>query len=143
MPEARFRNLVCRRLGLLGALVILVGCGGNPATVSGVVTLDGQPLERGTVGFTPESGGMKAVGAILSDGSYELKTNRELGLQPGAYRATVVALEPGESDPQGGPPRPGKSLVPERYGSTTTSDLRFSVEKGSNQINLELTSKAS
>ena len=42
-------------------LAALAGCGGKPATVSGVVTLDGKPLERGSVGFTPVAGGMRAA----------------------------------------------------------------------------------
>ena len=141
MCRRQFCTGIYVKLGLLGTIVAVVGCGGNPATVSGVVTIDGQPLNRGSVGFTPVSGGMKAVGAIQSDGSYELKTNREVGLQIGEYMTTVVALEPGKPDPQGGPPVPGKRLTPKHYGSTKTSELRFNVEKGGNEINLELSSE--
>lgn len=40
-------------LCVIGTL-LLVGCGGKPASVSGTVTLDGKPLERGVVGFACE-----------------------------------------------------------------------------------------
>jgi hypothetical protein len=36
---------------------------------------------------------------------------------------------------------PGKYLAPKRYGKTQTSGLRFSVKKGSNSINIELSSE--
>ena len=36
---------------------------------------------------------------------------------------------------------PGKRITPRRYGNVETSKLRFQVEKGSNEINLELTSE--
>lgn len=131
----------CVRLCLWIVFVTLVGCGGNPATVTGVVMMDGRPLNTGTVGFNPVSGGMKAVGIIQSDGSYELKTNRETGLQVGEYQTTVIALEPGEEVVHGGPPRPGKNITPKRYGSTSTSGLKFTVKQGSNVIDIELSSE--
>ena len=126
---------------LLSTLVTLLGCGGNPATVTGIVTIDGEPLERGKVGFTPLSGGLKAIGKIESNGNYELSTNRESGLQVGEYLATVISTEPGVMDPDGGPPMPGKSLIPKRYGRVRTSDLSFSVKGGSNTIDIALSSE--
>ena len=45
------------------------------APVSGVVTLDGQPLEMGSVTFVPQDGSRRpATGRIQSDGSYRLGT---------------------------------------------------------------------
>ena len=114
------------------------GCGGRPAAVTGTVTVDGQPLDQGTVGFTPTGGGMRAVGLIQSDGTYELKTNRDRGLEIGEYAVTVTAREAVKTD--GGPPMPGKFLAPKRYGSTRTSGLVQQVEGGSNVIDLNLES---
>ena len=140
MPRRPRRMLACVRLCLLIILAPVVGCGGNPATVTGVVSLDGQPLNTGTVGFSPVSGGMKAVGIIQSDGRYELTTNREAGVQVGEFKVVVIALEPGEVAAHGGPPRPGKNITPKRYGSASTSGLKFNVEKGGNVIDIELSS---
>lgn len=141
MPHRRQFKGACGWSCFLSLLITVAGCGGNPATVSGVVTMDGQPLQRGKVGFTPTSGGLQAMGQIDSDGSYELSTNLKPGLQVGEYQATVISTEPGIADPNGGPPMPGKSLIPRRYARTSTSDLNFTVERGSNVIDIELSSE--
>jgi hypothetical protein len=134
-------GLTFANLAVMLSLFVLVGCGGKPASVSGVVTLDGNPLERGMVGFAPTSGGMRAAGFILIDGSYTLRTNRESGLDTGEYLVTVVSREPSEEDPQGGPPMPGPYITPKHYAVSSTSGLQFNVEKGSNTIDLELSSE--
>jgi hypothetical protein len=129
-----------RSLLLLGmATALAVGCGGKPASVSGVVTLDGKPLERGIVGFTPVAGGMRAAGVIESDGGYSLSTNRDAGLETGEYLVTVVAREPGARTDQG-PPIPGPYITPQRYAVEATSGLRFEVASGRNTIDIALTS---
>lgn len=125
----------------LFALVFVaqVGCGGKPASVSGTVTVDGTPLTQGSVVFAPSSGGMRASGIIQADGSYEIKTNRDAGLEVGEYDVSVVAREVVETGP-GSPPIPGKYLAPKRYGNVKTSGLHYSVEKGNNTIDIELSS---
>lgn len=135
------QNFTLSAMLCLSALVLCaLGCGGKPARVHGVVTLDGQPVTRGTVGFSPVGGGQKAVGVIDGNGNYDLRTNRESGLEVGEYAVTVSSRERGEVDENGGPPMPGKFLVPRRYSFSNTSGLRFEVQKGSNTINLELIS---
>jgi hypothetical protein len=120
-------------------LVAFAGCGGKPATVSGVVTLDGKPLERGSVGFTPISGGMRAAGVIDGEGRYTLSTNRDMGLEIGEYAVTVVSREPGPENAQG-PPMPGPYITPQHYAVESTSGLKFNVAGGSNTIDIALTS---
>ncbi|WP_146447795.1 hypothetical protein [Bythopirellula polymerisocia] len=132
------------RISVLGwglSLLFLVGCGGKPASVSGIVTMDGKPLDKGMVGFAPVSGGMRAAGKIQSDGSYTLSTNRDSGLETGDYKATVVSREPGVEPPQGGPPMPGPYITPRKYAIDSTSGLQFNVEKGNNTIDIELSSE--
>lgn len=120
------------------------GCGGAyDSTVSGAVTLDGKTVNRGTVAFHPTAGGPAAYARVSEDGSYYVRTGREEGLPAGEYIATIVANEPpAESHSKlGGPPPPGKSITPRWYRSMKTSGLRFKVEPGSNEFNLELTSQ--
>lgn len=122
---------------LLGASV---GCSKYDASVSGRVTLDGEPLSRGTVAFVPVEDGPPAYGRIDASSNYIVRTGREEGLPSGDYRVTVVANEPPpvEND-RGGPPPAGKPITPPWYRSHETSGLEFSVERGSNEIDLRLT----
>ena len=125
--------------------VAWIGCGGPyDSYASGVATLDGSPLPRGTVSYNPAQPGPVSYGVIRSDGSYLIKTGREEGLPSGEYTVTVVAKEesiPDESN-RGLPPRPGKTITPPWYSSNKNSPLKFTVQSGSNDINLELTSEA-
>jgi len=123
--------------------VTTIGCGGPyNADVSGAVTLDGNAVPRGTISFIPVGTGSSAYGRIDSSGNYVLRTGREEGLPAGEYAVSVVANElPDMSKvPEGTPPPPGKPITPAWYRSQETSGLKFTVESGSNTINLNLTS---
>jgi hypothetical protein len=128
----------------LSALIGVVGCGGPyDASVSGVVTLDGNVVPRGTVAFQPVAGGPPAYGPIADDGSYTIRTGREEGLPSGEYAVTVTAneLPTVQQTASGGPPPPGKAITPPWYRSKETSGLRFTVESGANGFDLELKSQ--
>jgi hypothetical protein len=121
-----------------------IGCGGvYDASVSGVVSLDGSPLPRGTVSYNPTQPGPASYGLIGSDGTYEVNTGREEGLPSGEYTVTVVAKEETViEDPNSSlPPKPGKTITPPWYRSKKTSPLKMTVESGTNQIDIELTSE--
>jgi hypothetical protein len=126
----------------VAALIALTsGCGGTyDSSVHGIVKLDGNPVPRGTVTFSPSGGsGSTAYGLIQSDGAYELRTGREEGLPPGQYSVTVAANEaPTATGRDGGPPPTGKPITPEWYRSPSTSGLSFAVNSGNNEINLDL-----
>ncbi|HMP05657.1 MAG TPA: carboxypeptidase-like regulatory domain-containing protein [Lacipirellulaceae bacterium] len=126
----------------VAALSASLGCGGAfDASVSGVVSLDGAPVPRGTVSFAPIDSGPTAYGLIGSDGRYVLHTGREEGLPPGEYRVSVVATEVSPPrGPQGGPPPLGKMLTPLWYRDIATSGLSFTVNRGKNQIDIQLNS---
>ena len=133
------------RFQLLGimSLSVALGCSGSnyQAEVSGTVTLDGKPIGPGVVIFAPAGGETNpARGAIQPNGSYFLKTSRDVGLPPGKYQVSLQIVElptnlaPGERDMS-----PTKSLIPEKYTDTTTSGLEFEVTPGKNRVNIELT----
>lgn len=121
----------------------LVGCGNSDfAAVTGVVTLNGTPLDGGSILFSPETSGPLAFGTIASDGTYEMQSAGGVkGLRPGKYIATVTH--------RSGRPSPGMTLaqiqalekVPIRYTTPETSDLHTEALPGENKIDLELTSK--
>ena len=139
-------GMMQNRFQLLGVLSLSValGCSGNnyPAEVSGTVTLDGKPIGPGVVIFAPVGGKTNpARGAIQPNGSYFLKTSRDVGLPPGKYQVSLQIVElpahlvPGERDMS-----PTKSLIPDKYTDTTTSGLEYDVAPGSNTIILRMTS---
>jgi hypothetical protein len=141
-PSISIRRELLWMMGLLVATA--TGCGGAyDATVSGMVTLDGKSVNRGTVAFHPTAGGPAAYARVSDDGSYYVRTGREEGLPAGEYVATIVANEPpAESHTKlGGPPPPGKPITPPWYRTTKTSGLQFKVEPGDNEFNLELKSQ--
>jgi hypothetical protein len=121
--------------GVALAVVTLAvaGCdeGGRSSMVpvDGVVLLDGQPLQGGTVTFQPAVG-QAAIGEIGNDGRFKLSTHaRHDGVAPGTYRVSVTANEPlpaEESSPDALP----SSLVPLRYTRVGTSGIEFTFFHG-------------
>lgn len=142
--DNRSRFCCSYRTTLFAAILMLAGCGGvYDASVRGVVLLDGNAIETGTVSFLPTAGGPPAYGRIGAAGEYLLSTGRESGLPPGEYGVTVVANEPPTTrdTADGGPPAPGKPITPEWYRSADTSGLKFTVKPGSNNFTIELSSE--
>jgi hypothetical protein len=125
------------------ALLTLIGCGGPfDSSVTGIVTLDGNVVPRGTVSFQPKAGGPAAYARIAEDGSYVVRTGREDGLPSGEYYVTVSANEAPTvmQTAEGGPPPPGKPITPLWYRTRNSSGLSYVVEPGSNEIDLKLNS---
>lgn len=81
--------LALRFLIVFGVLSFLLplaaGCGGGKGSVSGTVTLDGQPLPVGNITFLP-SNGPGATGPI-EDGKYSVK-----GVPTGQVTVTVETI---------------------------------------------------
>jgi hypothetical protein len=129
---------------LLASLLAAAGCGGSgmESEVSGTVTLDGQPVGPGAVVFAPLDGQSNpADGAIQMDGSYFLKTSREVGLKPGDYKVSVSVFDQPEVKPGERSMTPAKLVTPPNYADTETSGLQYTVEPGKNTIDIELSSK--
>lgn len=162
--------MIVRTLAAAFALVGLAGCGGadvdRPDTyaVTGVVTLDGTPVEGATVTFNPESReGTPAFGKTAADGTYQLTTFEAAdGAIPGNYVVTATKYAANETSsstgttedggeaegyvPPGSPgykePAPPKNELPQRYAAMHTSDVKVVVnENDENVSDLVLTSK--
>jgi hypothetical protein len=61
---------------LILAMILLGGCGSKPtipgAHLAGTVTVDGQPLQKGAITFTPYGNARgRATGAHIVDGRYD------------------------------------------------------------------------
>lgn len=131
---------ILRLMATASVAAAVAGCGGNPATVEGILTLDGTALPNATVAFYPELPGAVAYGVSNAEGRYRLKSGatRE-GLQPGCYQVTVFAIPLLEGKDQ---PNAGPLLTPEVYASPSTTPLRLEVLPGRNDLPLPLSSSA-
>ncbi len=133
---------------LVGAIAVIVsiGCGGagtGTASLSGSVTLDGEPLAEGTIQLRP-TGGAAGVGGTsdITNGSYSIPVGS--GLDPGAHSVVIMAMRPATpeemakqaqdinmDEPEAGeeeeedavtpePPSPMTQYLPAKYNSQTT-----------------------
>ena len=137
--------------------LLIASCGGEPIfakryPVSGKVTYNGQPLEKGSISFVPEKGA-SATGSI-EHGDYALSTEgNNDGALPGKYKVTIMAKEDPtevakakfmkESKGKGSDtvviPRQfmaaamseAKSLIPVGYGDIRTTTLSAEVKEQS------------
>lgn len=136
-----WRLAVVGLVGLWGAT--LAGCGGEDVgskqAVSGEVKLKGEPLDKGSIQFSPKGGaGSTMSGAEIKAGKYSIP--REAGLDPGTYEVRVSSPEgdgapppemPGEATP------PVADRIPAEYNVTTK--LEFTVEAGKDNVyNVEI-----
>ncbi len=154
---------------LLGvpALLVLASCGGSDDglgkryPVSGQVTYNGKPLEKGEISFIPEDA-KKNAGASgrIENGTYSLSTGGEGdGAQVGSYKVTITAKEDYMAKAKAAfekeakqqressfiPPQfvakaeaEAKSLIPAGYGDARTTTLKGEVKAQSNAIDFKL-----
>lgn len=121
---------------LLSLLIAAGGCGSGPAeelpplaTVTGTVTLDGEPLAGANVMFTPQAGGALSSGTTDDQGRYELRYGAaETGAAIGRHKVRISKHGTGSDT---------TDAVPEKYNAATT--LEREVTEGANQLDFELT----
>jgi hypothetical protein len=151
----------------LPVVAAILGCGDSSGLakrypVSGTVTYQGKPLERGTISFVPADGKGRAAGGTITEGRYSLTTqDPDDGAIPGKYKVGILAKE---ADPSKvdlkikKPPGKGavteaekkamaivfpqkvaaraaaaaKNLIPTKYNSPETSGLTVEVKEQSN-----------
>jgi hypothetical protein len=149
-------SLAVRRLAYLPVTLAgfgLAGCAGATddlprKAISGRVTLDGQPLARGSIAFDPADQGQQhpvSVGAAIEGGSFAIPA--ATGPTPGKYRVAILApdaaAEAALPESPGAPPKRSQAKVgaiPDRYNarSTLSADV---TPGGPNSFTYELTSK--
>ena len=166
--------LARRRMAILSVcgVITLTSCGtddrfGKLYSVSGAVTYNGQPLEKGEISFVPEDS-TKGIGAtgVIENGSYTLSTGgNNDGARAGKYKVTVTAREDASAkakeafqkaksgnsktsateDPGYIPKQfvtkaqsEAKSLIPAGYGDIRTTTLTAEVKEQTNTIDFKL-----
>jgi hypothetical protein len=144
-PGSRRRS----RLGPAGMILFLMvagGCGSSDGldrqAISGIVTLDGEPLSDGAIHLEPETNqSSTAVGAAIRRGAFAIA--RDQGPIPGSYRVRIYASSGVQPPPAKGQTehtrRPMVERLPDIYNVRT--ELRADVTaRGSNRFPFELLS---
>lgn len=120
-------------------LIVQAGCSEQGCQVTGIVTLDGQPLSDASVEFIPTSNsGRIANGRTESDGKFQLTTSKSVsGVFPGQYKVKITtSITTGTSDAD---LKTTRETVPPKYNRKT--ELNRTVEDGPNQLDFELLTK--
>ena len=131
------------RLALLVIVIAAAGCG--PASdrlpISGQITLDGGPLDSGSIHFTSKGGEkLLATGATVQNGEFHIP--QEKGLPPGTYFVEISS--PDTSAPlvayQGEPGQPRlPPTAPERIPAEYNADRTIEVTAdGDNRFTFDI-----
>lgn len=139
MPTRTF----CSWLACAFLVVAAAGCSGGDGptlgAVRGKVTLDGNPVEKAIVTFTPESGS-PSYGGTNANGEYSMMfTANKDGAAVGKHNVTIEAANPATGDD--GKPVPDQKItkVPKKYAKPGT--LTADVKAGPNTLDFALESK--
>jgi len=137
--------IVCVAAPILG--LVLAGCGKgelSTAKVTGKVTYKNKPVINASVIFQPK-GGKSASGTTNDEGVFVLTTTTDGdGAVAGEHTVTIIAINPDggagmgidqneeimEKESSGETNIKKSTKIPEKYGSATTSGLKFTVKAG-------------
>ena len=125
--------------GICALAVCLSGCGESRqlSEVSGIVTLDGKPLELVQVEFWP-SNGPRSIGKTDAEGKFflEVDDRTQKGAVPGKHKVALRDTWPSKDDyiSDGGDwvdmSKGKKSRIDSKYYDPPTSPLSVDVESG-------------
>jgi hypothetical protein len=126
-------------LFVVGLLSIVSGCSNaNRGTVSGSVTIDGQPVKSGSIGFFPIDEKSPTSGATIADGQYTATV--PLGPAKVQIRVAKVVGQKKLYNTADSPVQPiMREVLPRKYNDDT--ELQLDVQPGSNSKDFELSSK--
>lgn len=124
-------------LSIIGLALAMAGCGQrgvqipNRVSVTGRVTVDGKPLEYGTVQFVPQSSeGHSAMGRV-QNGRFTMESAESFpGVVKGPYKVSIVSPKPvRDADKPRVMMDPDlvESNIPKRYGNLEKSGLAVDV----------------
>jgi hypothetical protein len=131
------------RLFVLWAAVALTAVGGCTAkkpVLSGLVTLDGQPLDNGSITFIPEAGDGQTAGATIGpDGRYRVEVS-PTKMKVAIRSAKVVGKRKMYDTPESPLVEIFDDLLPARYSDMNKTELTVTVVPGENEKDFALTS---
>jgi hypothetical protein len=120
-------------------LATLAGCGGK-ASVTGTVSLDGEPVANGAIAFIKSEGEpVREGGAVITNGSFRTE------IPPGKYKLELTGSKvTGTRTQTGFDGKPETiqttgELFPARYNTNT--ELQEEIRAGGKPLKLDLKSK--
>jgi len=125
-------------LVLLVSLPLLTGCGPSDGmiTISGSVTLDGEPVEDGSISLMPINGGSMG-GGLIENGHYTAKSSPgEMAVQIHAHKM-VKKQNPTREEVERGLTEDSVSIIPPTYNRQ--SKLRITVAPDQKNFEFNLT----
>lgn len=128
-------------LPAIGLSLVLVGCGESmeTVTVKGRVTVDGEPVPKGSITFMSKDGSVAAGGGTITDGIYEAQT------PPGDKWVMVLATKVVRQEPMyaGQPDSPMQDVTEQItspvYNAAHQTPLEANVDGPKEDLNFELT----
>ncbi len=136
--------IVARLLAASLLMTLLIGCGGGEqgaptVKVSGKVTFDGAPLEKGTITFEPSNDKGGPSSAAIQSGAY----TADVELGPKRVRFSAVKVLGKKKVYEGSADSPEEDiteqLIPDKYNAA--SNESYTVKAAASDANFDLKSK--
>ena len=124
----------------LSVFCFSTGCGpeSKVAQISGNVSVDGQPVKKGSIAFVPSGGQGPSGGGEIIDGKY--KTEAALGNCKVEIRVPKSVGKKKLYDTADSPEQEiFEEVLPQKYNEMT--ELTFDLKKGKNEKNWDLKAK--
>ncbi|MDR2757277.1 MAG: hypothetical protein LBC20_16385 [Planctomycetaceae bacterium] len=130
------KNVMIILLFVIGCTVIGCNNGPNSASVSGVITIDGEPVKGVHLKFSPKSGERPSVGYTNERGEYTLLfTQDQRGCIPGEHVVTINAYRDPENE--------ASQYLPAKYNQSAAEnpELNLEIKNGSQKWNFNCVTK--
>jgi hypothetical protein len=122
-------------------MTLVTGCGASKGTVSGVVKLDGQPLDNGTILFFPAAGdGQTSHAFIEKDGHYRAEVSPTKMKVVISSSRVIGKRKKYEDVPDSPYVEERTEVLPARYSQREKTELTIDVVPGDNPQNFDLKS---
>lgn len=137
----QMNETVLRSACLAALAVVLPGCGSGKPVMEGRVTLDGAPLQKGSILLVPAGEKGQTAGAGIVEGRYRMEAS------PGPMK--VIINSPRKTDQKVHVPTPEDTgsmahnyvdSVPSRYNAAT--ELVVTIRPGRNEFDFALESES-
>jgi len=137
------------------AFLTVAGCGGvndGRVSITGSVTLDGKPLDGGTIAFIGGGGGALATASTNKEGKFQMQValgTNKVTISKDDPAAAIQTAPKSDADMLMGTDSQykeqlksmPKALVPAKYSKHDTSGLSFDIVAGMQPLSISLSTK--